>query len=575
MSDFSQAERAAVYRAIYERRDIRAYRPDPVPEDVLKRILDAAHNAGSVGFMQPWSFLVLHDRAVRQQIYDHFREVNTRAADRYSEDRKQTYQSLKLQGILDAPLNVLITCDPTRGGPDVLGRATIRETDLYSTCLAVQNFWLAARAEGVGAGWMSLMQPEVVREILGLPEQLILVAYMTVGYPVQFRKKPLLSSVGWRQRLPVEALTYLDRWGAPFEHLPPPPPPAPRADLAPPDAAVERLANLTRPPGSLGALDEVALQVCGVQGRVYPATDHKWLLLAAGDHGVTAEGVSAYRPSVTAQMVYQFVAGGAAVNAFARQHGIEVVIADLGVDHDFGDASGVAHKKVRRGTRNLAVEAAMTAGERDAAVAAGADLVREIPALDLLALGEMGIGNSTSAAALACALLGLEPADFTGRGTGVGDKTRARKVAAIERALALLESSGGPAALSDPLEALRCLGGYEIAALVGAIQAAAARRAVVVLDGFITGVAALVACRIDPKLRGFLVAGHCSAEPAHAPLLSHLGLRPLLDLELRLGEGSGAALAVGLVEAACRTLREMRTFEEAGIEHPLAPGGRE
>ena len=568
MSDyaFEASAREAVYQAIYTRRDIRHYRPDPVPEALLRRVLDAAHHAPSVGFMQPWNFLVVRDRAVRERVHAHFLEVNAAAAEVWQDDRKRLYQSLKLQGLLDAPLSVVVTCDPTRGGKQVLGRHTMKETDVYSTCLAVQNLWLAARAEGLGVGWMSIMQPEVVKAQVGIPEHVVLVAWLTVGWPVEVPDEPMLQAVGWRRRESLDPLVFLDHWGQPFA-LAQEPVPAPADDRAAPPAAVDRLVELTRPPGSLGLLDQVALRVCGLQGRPDPSVRHKHLLLLAGDHGVTAEGVSAYRPEVTAKMVLQFVAGAAAVNAFARQHGVEVHVADLGVDHDFLGATGVLDHKVRRGTRNLAVEAAMTADELAAALAAGEALVDRLERVELLAVGEMGIGNTTAAAALACALLDEPPEELVGIGTGIGEQTRARKREVVRRALELHAGR-------DPLEALRCFGGFEIAGLVGVLRAAARRRTLVVLDGLMTGVAALIAVRLDPEVRHHLVAGHVSAEPAHRRLLDELGLRPLLDLDMRLGEGSGAVLAVGLVEAACRTLTEMRTFEEAGIDHPLAPGGR-
>jgi len=570
MSDhaFETAAREAVYQAIYTRRDIRHYRPDPVPPALLRRVLDAAHHAPSVGFMQPWNFLVVQSRPVREAVHAHFLDVNHAAAEVWRDDRKRLYQGLKLQGLLDAPLSVAVTCDPTRGGRQVLGRHTMRETDVYSTCLAVQNLWLAARAEGLGVGWMSIMQPEVVKRLVGIPDHVVLVAWLTVGWPVEVPDEPMLQSVGWRRREPLDPLVFLDRWGATYDGLPEPAAPASEPDRAAPTAAVDRLAALTRPPGSLGFLDQVALRMCGLQGRPDPSVRHKHLLLLAGDHGVTAEGVSAYRPEVTAKMVLQFVAGAAAVNAFARQHGVEVHVADLGVDHDFLGATGVIDHKVRRGTRNLTEQPAMTEGELAASLAAGASLVDGLEACDLLAVGEMGIGNTTAAAALACALLDEPPEELVGIGTGVGERTRARKREVVRRAL-------DRHATTDPLQALRCLGGYEIAGLVGVLQAAARRRVMVVLDGLMTGVAALVAVRLDPDVRHHLVAGHVSAEPAHRRLLDELGLRPLLDLDMRLGEGSGAVLAVGLIVSAGRTPTEMRTFEEAGIEHPLAPGGRD
>ncbi|MFT4979291.1 MAG: 5,6-dimethylbenzimidazole synthase, partial [Myxococcota bacterium] len=264
MSDFTEAERLAVYRAIYARRDIRTYRPEPVPDDVLWRILEAAHHAPSVGFMQPWNFILLRDLEQRRRLHDHFREVSAQAAEQYRDDRQARYRALKLQGILDAPLNVLITCDTRRGGESVLGRFTIPETDAYSTCLAVQNFWLAARAEGVGVGWMSIMENAFLRELLGMPDHVIPIAYLTVGYPIAFPQTPMLERVGWRRRENLHELVSEERWGGPPPQAPvsPAPAPAPRTDLAPPTAALRRNADLTKPPGSLGQLEEVTLKLC-------------------------------------------------------------------------------------------------------------------------------------------------------------------------------------------------------------------------------------------------------------------------------------------------------------------------
>lgn len=549
---FPPPDRDAVYRAIHTRRDTRAYRPEPVPPELLGRILDAAHHAPSVGFMQPWNFVVVEHPALRRRAYEHVVAVSNRARASYEGDRAASYGALKLQGILDAPLSVVVTCDPERGG-NVLGRHTMRETDVYSTCLAIQNLWLAARAEGLGVGWVSILEPSFVRELLHIPERVQIIAWLTLGWPVELAAEPMLQAVGWRQRLPLTELVFRDRWEERATVMPPGLP------VTAPASAVERNAGLTKPPGSLGRLEALALQVAAVQGTPWPRWQRKALVLCAGDHGVTEAGVSAYRREVTARMVTQFVAGGAAVNAFARQHGIALTVADLGVDHDFGGATGVVHAKVRRGTRNLVDEDAMTLDERDAAIAAGRGLV---PDCDLLAVGEMGIGNTTSAAAMVCAMLEEPPEAIVGRGTGVGDDTWRRKVDAVRAGVA----RGG-----DPLAAL---GGYEIAGLVGVIEEAAGRGIPIVLDGFITGAAALYAVRRSPSVRGALIAGHRSAEAGHGRVLDALGLEPVLDLAMRLGEGSGAALAMGVVEAGCRTLAEMRTFEEAGIEDAVDQAGR-
>jgi 5,6-dimethylbenzimidazole synthase len=211
---FPAPEARGVYRAIYERRDVRGqFRPDPIPEAVLVRLLQAAHRAPSVGFMQPWDFILIENLATRQRVKALFDRENERAAELYSGDRAQLYRSLKLEGILDAPLNLCVTCDRGRGGPHVLGRNTILDTDLFSVCLAVQNLWLAARAEGVGVGWVSILEPAELAEILGLPSGVVPLAYLCLGYVSEFLPEPELQARGWRERLPLSELVHLDRWG--------------------------------------------------------------------------------------------------------------------------------------------------------------------------------------------------------------------------------------------------------------------------------------------------------------------------------------------------------------------------
>lgn len=201
-----------LYEAIYSRRDVRRFRPDAVPDDVLTRILDAAHHAGSVGFMQPWNFILVRSLETRRAIKESFERENATAAANYAGDRRALYESLKLEGILESPLNICVTCDRSRGGR-VLGRNTILDTDVYSTCCAVQNLWLAARAEGVGIGWVSIIDPQALGPLLGLPEPVIPVAYLCCGYPLEFAERPMLEKVGWRERLPLDEVVFYERWG--------------------------------------------------------------------------------------------------------------------------------------------------------------------------------------------------------------------------------------------------------------------------------------------------------------------------------------------------------------------------
>jgi nicotinate-nucleotide--dimethylbenzimidazole phosphoribosyltransferase len=323
--------------------------------------------------------------------------------------------------------------------------------------------------------------------------------------------------------------------------------------------AQARLDRLTKPPGSLGRLEELAVRAALITGSESPRVVAPVIFTLAADHGVAAEGVSAYPQAVTAQMVENFCRGGAAVNVLARQAGARVVIADLGVATALPPHPELMDRKIARGTANLARGPAMSRDQALAAIAAGAGLV-EAAAPDCVGTGEMGIANTTAASALTAALTGADPAAVTGRGTGVDDAGWARKVGVVRAALAANRPDP-----RDPAGVLAALGGLEIAGLVGVILAGAARRAPVVLDGFIATAAALVAVRLQPAAGEYLIAGHRSAEPGHRLLLETLGLAPCLDLGMRLGEGTGAALAIGLLKAALACLGEMATFKDAGV----------
>lgn len=326
--------------------------------------------------------------------------------------------------------------------------------------------------------------------------------------------------------------------------------------------ADDRLNRLTKPAGSLGQLEALARQLVAITENPAPGCANKVIFCFAADHGVTAEGVSAYPPEVTPQMVLNFLAGGAAINVLARVAGARVVVADLGVAADLPAHPGLVSAKVAKGTANFARLPAMAPDEARTAVEHGIRIANdEMDAgAQVLATGDMGIGNTTAASAITAAMTGAEPANVTGYGTGISEDARTRKAEVIARALLLHEPD--PA---KPLDVLAKVGGFEIGGLAGVMLAGAARRVPVVVDGFISGAAALVACGLAPALREHLIAAHRSAERGHARLLDHLGLAPLLSLGLRLGEGTGAALALPLVDAACRILTEMATFDSAGV----------
>ncbi len=326
--------------------------------------------------------------------------------------------------------------------------------------------------------------------------------------------------------------------------------------------AQTRLDRLTKPLGSLGRLETLAKQIVGITRRLRPTVEHKVIITMAADHGVVEEGVSAYPQAVTGQMVYNFLRGGAGINVLARHVGARVVVVDMGVATDLARHPDLVVKKIGYGTRNLANGPAMTNDEMHRAIETGRKIVtREIEqGADIVGTGDMGIGNTTASSAITAAMTGQPVKLVTGRGTGIDDATYEKKLAVIQRALDVNHLD--PA---DPLDVLAKVGGFEIAGLVGVILGGAQARRPVVVDGFISGAAALIATALEPRVRGYLIAAHRSQEPGHRIMLEQLGLQPLLDLDLRLGEGTGGALAMSLVEAACKVLNEMATFEEAAV----------
>jgi nicotinate-nucleotide--dimethylbenzimidazole phosphoribosyltransferase len=328
------------------------------------------------------------------------------------------------------------------------------------------------------------------------------------------------------------------------------------------ERARARQLQLTKPPGSLGRLEEIANRMAGIQGTLSPFVERPRIVLFAADHGVCAEGVTPYPQAVTAQMVANFLRGGAAINALAGACGVELEIVDAGVASEIPEMRGLICRAIAPGTRNFCVEPAMTRDQAATALALGIEMAERActDGCTLLGIGEMGIANTTAASALTAALTGLDPASVIGRGTGADDGCMARKRSAVQRALALHLSH-----IHEPLDFLARLGGFEIGAMCGLCLGAAAHRRAVLVDGFIATTAAVLALRFSDSVRDYLFPAHRSTEPGHAPLLERIGHRPLLDLEMRLGEGTGAALAVPIVRAAVAAFTRMATFESAGV----------
>ncbi|WP_030017276.1 nicotinate-nucleotide--dimethylbenzimidazole phosphoribosyltransferase [Streptomyces monomycini] len=568
---YDDSERAAVHRVMRERRDIRnGFRPDPIPNEVLLRVLEAAHTAPSVGHSQPWDFVVIRSQETRERMHQLASAQREAYAKSLPKARAKQFRELKIEAILETPVNIVVTADSTRGGRHTLGRHTQPQMAPYSSALAVENLWLAARAEGLGVGWVSFFdEREMVRE-LGLPDHLEVVAYLCVGFVDEFPDEPELMQAGWAKRRPLSWVVHEETYGR--RALPGEAP----ADLLqetlqgirPLDAkalgeAWERQKRMTKPAGALGMLEIISAQLCGLSRKCPPPIpEPAAVAVFAGDHGVHAQGVTPWPQEVTAQMVANFLGGGAVCNAFANQVGAEVCVVDVGVAADLPTTPGLLPRKIRPGTADFTAGPAMSHEEVLRALEVGIETARDLVAAGNKALitGEMGIANTTTSAALISVYTETDPGEVTGRGTGINDETHARKVDVVRRGLELHRPD--PA---DPIGVLAAVGGLEHAAMAGLILGGASLRTPVILDGVSAGAAALVARAIAPEALAACIAGHRSAEPGHVAALNKLGLRPLVDLDLRLGEGTGALLALPVVQSAARAMHEVATFDSAGV----------
>lgn len=742
MSRYSDEDIAAVYRAIRERRDMRHFRSDPIDPALLERLLEAAHLAPSVGFMQPWRFIRISDHLLKQRLHDLVEKERQLTAAALGE-RKSEFMRLKVEGILDCG-EVLVAALMDGRERHIFGRRTLPEMDLASVACAIENLWLAARAEGIGVGWVSLFDPKALAQLLDLPPGAKPVAILCLGHVDAFYEKPMLEQENWASRQPLPSLIFENRWrhekasaataaavelimgGArsgksrhalqtALRHTGPvtwiataqahdeemreriarhqqerplhwETVEAPRqlscllkerqdsllvvdcltlwlsnwlcaddeagwqtertafmealgqrrqplllvsnevgggivpenalarrfrdeagllhqeiAQIVPrvtwvvaglptrikhenlteisaslawwlhparpvqqiaQNAAQERQQTLTKPGGALGNLESLAIRLAGLQGRVCPEIHKPWISIFAADHGIAKAGVSAYPQEVTVQMVANFAAGGAAICVLARQIGASLEVVDAGVAADTSSIPGVIQAKTVSGTHNFLEQPAMLPHSLEQALYAGKAAVQRAitSGADCFIGGEMGIANTTSATALACVWLDADPIALAGPGTGLDAAGVARKAECIRQALLRHRQ-----ALTDTWQTLAALGGCEIAALTGAYIAAAQAGLPVLVDGFISTVAALAACRLNPGVRDWLLFGHQSAEPAHRRLLEALKAQPLLSLGLRLGEGSGAAAAFPVLQLACALHGQMATFAQAGV----------
>ncbi len=549
---FPPADRDALHRILAARRDVRRFRPDAVDDDVLDRILAAAHAAPSVGHSQPWRFVLVADPATRARAALLADRARLAQAAEMSPEAARQLLDLDLEGIREAPIGLIVCCDRRVSPAGVLGRATFVDADLWSCACAIENLWLAARAEGLGVGWVTLFQPDELGTLIGAPAGVATLGWLCVGWPDERPPGPGLERRGWSVRLPLDALVVRDRWP---EHDRGPVPPPSR--LAPPAqsavvAAHDRADGVLTAPGSLGMLDRAVDKILALKAQPEGGV----LVIAAADHPVTAHRVSAYASEVTRQVAEAAVAGISVGAVAGRAADLDVLVVDAGISGPPLAGAHLARPVDPRG--DLVTSDGLSRADTERLLAAGAALPLPV---GVIAVGEIGVGNTTVASALAAGLLGTGPDTLIGLGSGSDWGMLAAKRAAVAAALARVGKQAG----GDPLAAMAALaglGGGEFAVLAGVVLGVAARGGVVVLDGLATSVAALVAVELEPAVAAHLIAGQRSREAGHAAVLAALGLEPILDLRLRAGEGTGAAMAVTVLRSGLRIRHEAARVSE-------------
>jgi len=553
---FSIEAREALYDIVDSRRDIRRFRPDAVSAEVLDRILTAAHHGPSVGHSQPWRFLVIDEDSIRERAAGFADRERLRQAELLEPEAARRLLDLQLEGIREAPLGIVVCCDRRTAATGILGRATFQDADLWSCACAIENMWLAARSEGLGMGWVTLFQPADLAALLNLPDGVETLGWLCIGWPDERPPEPGLVRAGWSHRLPLTDVVYENTWPQGEAETA-----APNSLLrAPNQAAVVSVRDdsdrLLTTPGSLGGLDR-AVDRSAALNHSHPS--RAVLVMAASDHPVTRHGVSAYSASVTREVVEASLVGKSVGSSLAKAAGLDVIVVDAGVEMAGALLPGARIARPTGSRGDLVESPAMESFDVEALIEAGRVLATELSAdYGLIAIGEVGIGNTTVASAMTCALLQLDPQDVVGLGSGSDSAMVDRKVQVIRSALARAGTTNSNY-LSDPFAILAELGGPEFAFLTGIILGA--NRSTIILDGMATTVAALLAVRLEPACQSKLIAGQRSRERGHSALLTELGLEPLLDVRIRSGEGGGAVLATSLLKSALQARSSIARVE--------------
>jgi nicotinate-nucleotide--dimethylbenzimidazole phosphoribosyltransferase len=548
---------------IKSRRDTRHFTNDAVPEAVIEKALQAGHWAPSVGLTDATRYYLIKSVEIKKAVKELFLDYDKKAANQTDSDKqKEQYQALKLEAIEEAPLGLVIGYDRSVLNNFTIGTVGSNEAIKFSAVCAAQNIWLSLTEQGYSMGWVSILNYYQFKQLLGLPEHIEPLGYFCVGKPAtNYENQPMLQQLNWKQKSEnpfVEEIKIVHK-----ENKVSPAEQNAKAenstDLS--EALQSKIDNKTKPTGSLGVLENLAKQIGDVFQTLAPKIEEPTIVVFAADHGIAAHGVSAYPQDVTRQMVTNFLDGGAAINVFCKQNNIKLAIVDAGVNYDFSPNANLIAAKIAKGTQSFLHGPAMSITELQQCFAKGREIVNTIARAgsNCIGFGEMGIGNTSTASVLMSVLTGIPIEDCIGKGTGVTDEKLEQKHRLLKKAIDEYQGS-------EELEAkLAYFGGFEIMQMASAMLAAYQNNMLILVDGFICTVAFLIAYKKDSGVIKNAIFCHCSAEQAHIKLLDYLGAKAVLQLNLRLGEGTGCAIAFPIIQSAVAFLNGMASFESAGV----------
>ena len=546
------------------RRDTRHFTTDEVPDDVIQKALQAGHWAPSVGLTDATRYFLIKSNEVKTSIKKLFLDYNKKAAELTdNKEQKELYNSLKLEAIEEAPIGLIIAYDRSVLNQFTIGTIGSNEAVKFSSVCAAQNIWLSLTEQGYGMGWVSILNYYQFKKILDLPDNIEPLGYFCIGKPAtNYNNQPMLQQLHWKQKSEAPICSEISEiQNINFSNLELKSKSETENTTDFHQLLQEKIDSKTKPLGALGTLETLAFQMATVFETLNPKITNPNIVVFAADHGIANHGVSDYPQDVTRQMVNNFLDGGAAINVFCNQNNIELSIVDAGVNYDFPTNTKLIDAKIAKGTQSFLHVPAMSESEVQLCLDKGKAIVENIAktGCNCIGFGEMGIGNTSTASVLMSLLTNSDIEDCVGKGTGVSDEKLIQKQNILKKAI---ENYSGQAEL---ISQLSYFGGFEILQMAGGMLSAFDHKMLILIDGFICTTAFLIATKINPNISKNAVFSHCSAEKAHIKLLDYLDAKPILNLDLRLGEGTGCAIAFPILKSAEAFLNEMASFESAGI----------